>query len=58
MDNEKIAQELNNRLIQRRYNNDYVPAADQVIFSIQGKTIGTIQNFIVFSGHYPLTLIC
>lgn len=49
MDNEQT-QTLQTKLLSRKYQPDYIPPQDQVIFTIQDKCIGTIQNFIVFSG--------
>jgi hypothetical protein len=50
MDNE-ATQALQTKLFSRKYQPGYIPPQDQVIFTIQEKCIGTIQNFIVFSGH-------
>lgn len=50
MDNETQTQQLQDKLLSRKYQPDYIPPQDQIIFSIQEKCIGTIQNFIVFSG--------
>jgi RecA-family ATPase len=47
---ENINELLEQRLIDRKYKPDFIPAQDQIIFTIQDKTIGTIENFIVFSG--------
>lgn len=49
MDNEQTLQ-LNEKLQSRKYLPDHIPNQDQIIFTIQEKCIGTIQNFIVFSG--------
>ena len=50
MDNEQQTQQLQDKLLTRKYSPDYIPSQDQIVFSIQNKCIGTIQNFIVFSG--------
>lgn len=50
MDNEEQIQLLQTKLLTRKYQPDYIPGQDQVIFSIQNKCIGAIQNFIVLSG--------
>ena len=41
---------LEEKLAQRKYKPDFIPPPSQVIFTIDDKPIGTIQNFIVFSG--------
>ena len=41
---------LEEKLAERKYKPDYIPPESQVIFTIDDKPIGTIQNFIVFSG--------
>lgn len=41
---------LEEKLAQRKYKPDFIPPQSQVIFTIDDKPIGTIQNFIVFSG--------
>jgi hypothetical protein len=48
MDNEQTL--INEKLQSRKYSPDHIPSQDQIIFTIQEKCIGTIQNFIVFSG--------
>jgi ferritin len=37
-------------LEQRRYDQTVTPPAEQVVFTIEGKTIGTLQNFVCISG--------
>jgi hypothetical protein len=41
---------LEEKLALRKYKPDFIPPPSQVIFTIDDKPIGTIQNFIVFSG--------
>jgi hypothetical protein len=41
---------LEEKLAERKYKPDFIPPPSQVIFTIDDKPIGTIQNFIVFSG--------
>jgi hypothetical protein len=41
---------LEEKLALRKYKPDFIPPQSQVIFTIDDKPIGTIQNFIVFSG--------
>lgn len=41
---------LEEKLAARKYKPDFIPPQSQVIFTIDDKPIGTIQNFIVFSG--------
>ena len=48
MDNEQTL--IHEKLQSRKYSPDHIPSQDQIIFTIQQKCIGTIQNFIVFSG--------
>jgi hypothetical protein len=48
MDNQTL--KIDEKLTQRKYNPDHIPSQDQIIFSIQNKHIGAIQNFIVVSG--------
>lgn len=48
MDNQTL--KIDEKLQLRKYNPDHIPSQDQIIFSIQEKCIGTIQNFVVFSG--------
>lgn len=50
MDNETQTQSIQEKLLTRKFKPDYIPPQDQIIFTIQEKIIGTIQNFIVFSG--------
>lgn len=37
-------------LQQRRYNPHHVPEPEQVVLTIGGRTIGTLQNFVTYSG--------
>lgn len=37
-------------LQQRRYNPTHTPEPEQVVLTIGGRTIGTLQNFVVYSG--------
>lgn len=37
-------------LSSRAYDPDFTPPAENILFSIQGETIGSLENFIVFSG--------
>ena len=41
---------LQNQLLNRKYNPDKPPPPEQVILTIQEKVIGTIENYVVFSG--------
>lgn len=41
---------LPEKLELRKYNPDFIPPKDQVVFSIQELPIGVIQNFIILSG--------
>jgi hypothetical protein len=47
-----MANEINysDLLAQRKYNPNVVPESEQVILTIQSKVIGTLQNYVVFSG--------
>jgi len=37
-------------LEKRKYNPNYIPTRENIIFTIQDKHIGSLQNFIIFSG--------
>jgi GTP-binding protein EngB required for normal cell division len=37
-------------LEKRKYNPNYIPSKENIIFTIQDKHIGSLQNFIIFSG--------
>jgi len=41
---------LPEKLALRKYNPDFIPPKDQVVFSINELPIGVIQNFIILSG--------
>lgn len=41
---------LPEKLALRKYNPDFIPPKDQVVFTIQELPIGVIQNFIILSG--------
>ena len=43
-------QELTDLLQARKYNPTHKPKSEQVIFTIQGKVVGAIQNYCVISG--------
>jgi hypothetical protein len=50
----QISQDLFNRslnkLAQRQYKKDYIPAEEQVVLSIQSKIIGCLSSFVIYSG--------
>jgi hypothetical protein len=39
---------LPEKLAKRKYNPDFIPPKDQVVFTISELPIGVIQNFIIF----------
>lgn len=41
---------IDDLLEKRKYNPDYIPTKENIVFSIQDKHIGSLQNFIIFSG--------
>lgn len=41
---------IQNQLLNRKYNPEKPPPPEQVVFTIQEKVIGTIENYVVFSG--------
>ena len=41
---------INDTLQLRRYNPTHIPEPEQVVLTIGGRTIGTLQNFVVYSG--------
>lgn len=43
-------EQINERLQTRKYNPNDPPPPEQVIFTIQKKVVGTIENYVVFSG--------
>jgi hypothetical protein len=43
--------DLQNRLELRHYKNDYTPAREDLVLVIGGKKVGTLQNFVTFTGH-------
>lgn len=45
-----MTNDLNEKLQQRKFRQNYAPPAENVVFTIQGKNIGTLQSFVVFSG--------
>lgn len=42
--------ELYNQLLNRRYDPQKQPNAEQIVHTIKGKVVGTLQNYIVYSG--------
>lgn len=47
---QKTSITLPEKLLLRKYNPDFIPPKDQVVFTIQELPIGVIQNFIILSG--------
>jgi len=37
-------------LAKRSYNPDYIPNKENIVFTISGKHVGSLQNFCVYSG--------
>lgn len=37
-------------LAARKYDATKIPSAEQVVLTIQGKVIGTLENYVVYSG--------
>lgn len=37
-------------LAKRKYKPDYIPDAENIVFTIQDKNIGSLQNYVVFAG--------
>lgn len=37
-------------LLKRKYNPNYIPSKENIIFTIGGKHTGSLQNFCIFSG--------
>jgi AAA domain len=50
MTNDEKKIEFAVKLESRRYNPDYVPAADHRILTIRDKLVGSLQNYVIFSG--------
>lgn len=49
-DQQAPAQTIADKLKARRYDPNQAPTPEPVVMTIQGKTIGTLSNYIVFSG--------
>jgi predicted kinase len=47
---EQLQESISDTLSRRRYNPHHVPEPEQVVLTIGGRTIGTLQNFVVYSG--------
>jgi hypothetical protein len=45
-----MTNELHEKLKSRKYINGYKPEADKILFTIEGKNIGTTQSFVTFQG--------
>ena len=41
---------LEEKLAARKFKPDYIPPQSQVVFTVENKPIGVLQNFIVISG--------
>lgn len=50
MTNEQKSASLFEQLNSRKYNPDYIPPADRRIFTIRGKLIASLQNYVIISG--------
>jgi len=50
MMNQTTNDQLTERLQSRKFRQNYAPPTEDIIFQIQGKNIGTLQSFVVFSG--------
>jgi hypothetical protein len=42
--------EISELLAKRSYNPDYIPNKENIVFTISGKHVGSLQNFCVYSG--------
>ena len=45
-----IEQNINELLKIRQLRENYVPPADNIVFQIEGKNIGSLQNYVTFAG--------
>ena len=50
MENNDYKISIDELLEKRKYNPNYIPSKENIIFTIQDKHIGSLQNFIIFSG--------
>ena len=50
MENNDYKINIDELLEKRKYNPNYIPTRENIIFTIQDKHIGSLQNFIIFSG--------
>ena len=50
MENNDYKINIDELLDKRKYNPNYIPTKENIIFTIQEKHIGSLQNFIIFSG--------
>lgn len=50
MENNDYKISIDELLEKRKYNPKYIPSKENIIFTIQDKHIGSLQNFIIFSG--------
>ena len=45
-----MTNDIHEKLITRKYINGYKPQAEKILFTIDGKNIGTTQSFVTFQG--------
>ena len=50
MENNDYKISIDELLEKRKYNPNCIPTKENIIFTIQDKHIGSLQNFIIFSG--------
>jgi hypothetical protein len=50
MENTDYIQRIDELLTKRQYNPDYIPNKENIVFTIGNKHVGSLQNYITFSG--------
>jgi len=50
MENNDYKFSIDDLLVKRKYNPDYTPNKENIVLTIGGKHVGSLQNFCVYSG--------